>query len=317
MEYAKNYVTTELMASVVARMIRNDDVTFIGVGIPLIAGIVAVATHAPEAILVYEGGGIGARTQRVPWTISDNPTTDNALAAVQMWRVFSDQQRGLVTLGIIGGAEIDRFGNLNTTVIYGPGGSYTRPKIRLPGSGGANDIASSALRTIIMMRLEKGKFVERVQFITSPGYLSGGPDARQKAGLHGHGPVAVVTEKCVFGFEENTKEMYLKHLYPGITVEAIREMVDWDIKVSDTLSEVEPPTEEQVRIMRAFDPMNLVLGKKSDLKNESFDSFYTKMKAAYKSIDLSSPEEMREEKKDGHGVEKWEHATAGGAMRPI
>ncbi|MGO9017789.1 MAG: CoA-transferase subunit beta [Syntrophobacteraceae bacterium] len=287
MEYARNYGTTELMASVVAGMIKNDDVVFIGVGIPLIAGIVAVGTHAPEAILVYEGGGVGARTRRIPWTISDNPTTDNALAAAQMWRVFSDQQRGLVTLGIIGGAEIDRFGNLNTTVIYGPGGSYERPKIRLPGSGGANDIASSALRTIIMMRLEKGKFVERIQFITSPGYLSG-PGAREKAGLLGHGPVAVITEKCVLGFDENTKEMYLKYLYPGVTVEDIKEIVDWDLKVADTLSEVEPPTEEQVRIMRAFDPMNLVLGKKSDLKDESFDSYYTKIKKGYESIDLSS-----------------------------
>ena len=287
MEYAKNYATTELMASVVARMIKNDDVVFVGVGIPLIAGIVAVGTHAPEAILVYEGGGIGARTRRVPWTISDNPTTDNAIAAAQMWRVFSDQQRGLVTVGIIGGAEVDRFGNLNTTAIIGPGGSYEKPKIRLPGSGGGNDIASSALRTLIMMRLAKGKFVERIQFITSPGYLTG-PGAREKAGLLGHGPVAVITEKCVFGFDENTKEMYLKHLYSGVTVEEIKTIVDWDLKVSDTLSEVEPPTEEQVRIMRSFDPMNLVLGKKSDLKDASFDSYYTQLKKGYDSIDLSS-----------------------------
>ncbi len=287
MEYAKNYATTELMASVVARMIKNDDVVFVGVGIPLIAGIVAVGTHAPEAILVYEGGGIGARTRRVPWTISDNPTTDNAIAAAQMWRVFSDQQRGLVTVGIIGGAEVDRFGNLNTTVIYGPGGSYEKPKIRLPGSGGGNDIASSALRTLIMMRLAKGKFVERIQFITSPGYLSG-PGAREKAGLLGHGPVAVITEKCVFGFDENTKEMYLKHLYSGVTAEEIKTIVEWDLKVSDTLSEVEPPTEEQVRIMRSFDPMNLVLGKKSDLKDASFDSYYTQLKKGYDSINLSS-----------------------------
>jgi glutaconate CoA-transferase subunit B len=289
MEYAKDYVTTELMASVVAGMIKNDDVVFVGVGIPLIAGIVAVGTHAPEAILIYEGGGIGAKTRRVPWTISDNPTTDNALAAAQMWRVFSDQQRGLVTLGIIGGAEIDRFGNLNTTVILGPGGSYEKPKIRLPGSGGANDIASSALRTIIMMRLEKGKFVERIQFITSPGYLSG-PGAREKAGLLGGGPVAVITEKCVFGFDENTKEMYLKQLYSGVTVEDIKKIVDWDLKVSDTLSEVEPPTEQQVQIMRTFDPMNLILGKKSDLKNATFDSYYTQIKKGYDSIDLSSLE---------------------------
>jgi glutaconate CoA-transferase subunit B len=274
------------MGAMVARQIRNDDVAFIGVGIPLIAGIVAVATHAPNAVLVYEGGGIGARTRRVPWTIADNPTTDNAIAAAQMWRVFSDQQRGLITLGIIGGAEIDKFGNLNTTVILGADGTYSRPKVRLPGSGGANDIASSAGRTVIMMRLQKGKFVERIQHITSPGYLFG-PGQREKAGLRGGGPSLVITEKCIFGFDDNTKEMYLKTLYQGIKLETIKELVGWDLKVSPELSEVEPPTEEQINVMRAFDPMGFILGRKAVATAESFDDFYEKLKKGYKSIPLN------------------------------
>jgi glutaconate CoA-transferase, subunit B len=282
---AEEYSTAELMGAVVARQIRNDDVAFIGVGIPLIAGIVAVSTHAPGAILVYEGGGIGARTRRIPWTISDNPTTDQALAAVPMWRVFGDQQRGFITLGIIGGAEVDRFGNLNTTVILGSEGTYARPKVRLPGSGGANDIASSALRTIIMMRLRKGKFVNRVQYLTSPGYLSG-PGDRERAGLTGNGPAQVVTDRCIFGFEEKTKEMVLQTLYPRVQVDEVRQLVDWDLKVSPDLREVEPPTEEQLRVMRAFDSMGYILGKRSTGQVETFDDFCKNMKCAYESIRL-------------------------------
>jgi len=281
----KEYSTAELMASVVARQVRNDDVVFIGVGIPLIAGIVAVNTHAPGAILVYEGGGIGARTRRIPWTISDNPTTDNALAATQMWRVFGDQQRGFITLGIIGGAEVDRYGNLNTTVILGADGTYARPKVRLPGSGGANDIASSALRTVIMMRLQKGKFVNRLQYLTSPGYLTG-PGEREKAGLHGTGPVMVVTDRCVFGFDDQTREMVLKKLYPGVKVEEVKALVDWDLAVSPDLEEVEPPSEEQLRAMRTYDSMGLILEKKSARQGESFDDFCRQMKCSYESIRL-------------------------------
>lgn len=286
MTYAKDYSTTELMGVVVSRQIKNDDVVFIGVGVPLIAGVLAVATHAPEATLIYEGGGIGARARRIPFTISDNATTDNALAAVSMWRVMHDQQCGFVTLGVIGGAEVDRFGNLNTTVILGADGTYAKPKVRLAGSGGANDIATSAGRTVLMMRLQKGKFVERVQYLTSPGYLTG-PGAREKLGMRGKGPVAVITEKCIFGFDEKTKEMCLAMLYPGIKVEDVKGFVDWDLKVSPNLTEVEPPTEEQIRIMRAYDPMGFILGKKTPTgTEESFDDFFRKIRVAYQSIPL-------------------------------
>lgn len=285
MAYAKDYNANELMAVIVSRQIRNDDVVFIGVGIPLLAGILAVNTHAPDAIIVYEGGGVGARTRRFPWTISDNPTTDNAVAAMHMWRVFGDQQRGFITLGIIGGAEIDPYGNINTTVILGDDYSYERPRVRLPGSGGANDIASSAGRTVIMMRLKKEKFVAKLDHVTSPGYLTG-PGAREKAGLHGSGPKAVVTEKCVFGFDEQTKEMFLQTLFPGFTVQDIQDQVGWDLKVSANLSEVEPPTEEQVRLLRAYDPMGFALGAKSPTDNGDFDTFCDRIIQGYNSIPL-------------------------------
>ncbi|MGI6413589.1 MAG: CoA-transferase subunit beta [Syntrophomonadaceae bacterium] len=285
MSYATEFSVDELMAAIVARQFTNEDVAFIGIGLPLIAAMCAVSTHAPDAILVFEGGGIGAKSRRLPWTISDNPTTDNALGAGPMWRVFGDTQRGFVSLGVIGGAQIDKYGNLNTTVITGSDGSYLRPRVRLPGSGGANDIASSALRTVIMMRLQKGKFVNKLDFITSPGYLDG-PGAREKAGLKGKGPVMVVTEKALFKFDEETKEMYLDALFPGITVDMVKGLVEWDLRVAPTLSPVEPPTVEQIKVMRAFDPLNIILGKKSGLRPETFEEYYSKMKESYESIDL-------------------------------
>lgn len=278
MNYAKDYTVSEMMGATVANQINNDDVAFIGIGLPLIAGICANNTHAPDAVLIYEGGGVGARSPRLPWTVADNPTAENALIAGPQWRVLGDLQRGFVTLGILGGAEVDRFGNLNTTVIPGEVDGYARPKVRLPGSGGANDIASCAKRVVIMMRLQKGKFVDRVKFITSPGYLTG-PGAREKAGLTGGGPVMVVTDQCVFKFDEKTKEMYLYALYPGVTVERIKEQVEWDLKVAPQVQEVEPPTEEQVKVMRMIDPMGVILGKGA--KMESFEYYYIKMKETY------------------------------------
>lgn len=283
MTYAKDYTVNELMAATVARQIKNDDVVFIGMGIPLIAGVIATKTHAPDAVLLFEGGGIGAKTRRIPWSIADNPTTDNALAARPMWSLFMDCSRGFVTKAVTGGAEIDRYGNLNSSVIPGVDGSYLRPKVRLPGSGGANDLASSANETIIMMRLQKGKFVERVTFITSPGYLAGAGE-RERWGLKGKGPLMVVTNRCVFKFDQQTKEMYLDSLFPGATAQEIQEFVDWDLKIPDNLVVVEPPTEEQIQLMHNFDSTNIILGKPS--KPDSFIEYYTNMKKAYNAIAL-------------------------------
>ena len=282
-KYAEDYTISEMMAAVCSLQIKNDDVAFVGVGIPLMAGAVAAATHAPEVIIVYEVGGVGAKSRRMPWTISDTPTTDNALAATAMHRVFGDQQRGFITVGIIGGAEIDKYGNLNTTTIFGENGTYHHPKVRLPGSGGANDIASSARRTVIVMRLEKGKFVNKVDFITSPGFLSG-PGAREKAGLLGDGPSAVVTDRGLFKFDQETKEMYLEAIYPGMNVEQIKELIDWELKVSPQLYVMDPPTVEQITVMRTLDPMGTVLGRKS-LRGEiePFDVYYNSLKKSYQS----------------------------------
>lgn len=284
MIYAENYTNTELMAAIVANQIRNDDVAIIGMGIPIIAGVVAVNSHAPEATIVFESGGIGARSRRIPWGIADNPTAENALASCTMYTVLSDCQRGFISLAVIGGAEIDRYGNLNSSVIPGADGSYARPKVRFPGSGGANDLASSARRTVIMIRLQKGKFVERVSFITSLGYLSG-PGERERLGLQGTGPTMVVTDKCIFLFDKDTKEMYLHSLFPGVTIEQVKSLVNWDLKVARYLSVVEPPTEDQIKVMRSFDPMGIILGKNGTKgqRLEDFDIYYESMKQSYSS----------------------------------
>ena len=273
------------MVAVCAREIRDFETVFIGVGAPLLAGMVALRTHAPNMTMVFEAGGVGAVSRRIPWTISDSPTTENALSAMEMWRILADTQKGYIQLGMIGGAQIDKYGNLNSSVIFGEKGSYSDPAVRLPGSGGANDVASVIGRVVIIMRLEKRRFLKKIDYITSPGFLTGG-DSRRKAGLKGGGPVAVGTDRAVFRFDELTKEMYLAEIFPGITVEEIRENVGWDLKVSPKMHIVEPPGEKDVGIMRQLDPLGIILGGKGVAQAESFDDFYRLMKLQYQQYGL-------------------------------
>lgn len=285
----RNYSSREMMVAACSREIKDFEKVFVGVGVPLLAAMVATKRHAPNAILFFEGGGVGAVSRRIPWTISDNPTTDNALIASEMWRLFGDTQAGYVDVGILGGAQIDKYGNLNTTVIarQGEALSYQNPGVRLPGSGGANDIASSCRRTIIIMGLEENKFVEKVDYITSPGFLEGGRQARRRAGLRWGGPVAVITNKCIFRFDPDTKEMSLDQVFEGVAVDEVRSKVGWDLKVADPVTVVEPPTAEELHIMRTMDPVNIILGSKSVEKAETFDEFFEKMARAYRSVEIT------------------------------
>lgn len=282
--YATHYTPQEMMAAVCAREICDDDIAFVGIGIPMLAGLIASKTHAPNATLVYEAGGVGAISRRMPLTISDNPTTENALLATEMWRLFSDTQAGFINKGIIGGAQVDIYGNLNTNVIMGKG-DYTSPKVRLPGTGGANDIASSCAETIIMMKLVKGKFVKRVDYISAPGHLSG-PGSREKAGLKGGGPSALISDKGIFRFDPITKEMYLHAVFPGIDPDEIKTYFDWELKVADHLEVVEPPLEEQIQIIRQYDPQGAVLSGGAKNSNETFDEYFFNTKAAYEALEL-------------------------------
>jgi glutaconate CoA-transferase, subunit B len=279
------YTRKEMMVSLCAKEIRDFETVFIGVGIPLLSGMLALRSHAPSMTMIYEAGGIGAVSRRIPWTISDSPTTENALAATEMWRVMSDTQRGFVQLGVIGGAQVDKYGNVNSTVIIGENNSYEDPLVRLPGSGGANDIASSCQRTVLIMPLQKRRFVEKVDYITSPGYLSGG-EARKEAGLLGGGPVALITDHAVFRFDPVTKEMYLDELYPGITVNDVANLIDWDLKISPDLREAKPPTPEEIKIMQELDPLGIILDGKNLQHADDFESFYRLMKQSYQNVVL-------------------------------
>ncbi|GBF35255.1 3-oxoadipate CoA-transferase subunit B [Desulfocucumis palustris] len=255
----KSYTASELMAITTAKEFKDWEVAFVGIGIPLVAGILAKRFHAPNLSIVYESGCIGPEKYRVDFNVGDSSAADEALCLTSEWHVFGDLQAGYYDIGVLGGAQIDRFGNLNTTAIYGEG-DYKRPKVRLPGSGGGNDIGSSVGRVVIMMRLEKHRFVPRVDFLTTPGFLDGTPGARERAGLLGGGPVAVVTSKCVFRFHPETREMYLDTIYPGVEVDEIRQSVGWDLLVANELKVAEDPGEAELAALRAADPANLIMG---------------------------------------------------------
>ncbi len=255
MSYASDYRPTELMALVAARQIIDGEIVFIGTGVPLIAGLLAKFTHAPNITLVFETGIIGSQPLRTVLFIDDNPCHDGALSITNLCRIFSDQQRGYYDLGMLGAAQIDRYGNVNTTVI----GDYDQPRVRLPGSGGGNDIGSSARRLVIMAKLERRRFVSKLDHLTTPGYLNGG-QSRMEAGLMGGGPIAVITDKCIFGFDEITKEIVLDSIHQDVTVEEVKREISWELKVPSQPKVTELPTEEEIELLRLLDPPNFVLG---------------------------------------------------------
>ncbi len=255
---AVDYTLAELMAVTVSKQIADKDRVFIGIGVPMLGAVVATKSHAPNAIIAFEGGYIGGKPIGALWAVGDSGAAYKCTCATTMWWVFSDIQRGYYDVAVLGGAQIDKYGNLNTTAITGPDKSYRSPLVRLPGSGGANDAATSAHRTIVMMRLEKQRFLEKVDYITSPGYIDG-PNGREKAGLRRGGPVCVITDKCVFKFDENSKEMFLYSVHPGIKIEEIKGQVSWNLKIAPEVTVTEIPTIEEVNIIRSMDPADIIL----------------------------------------------------------
>jgi len=271
---------TEMMVAACSKFIKNDETVFVGVGIPLLASLCANRTHAPNASIVFEGGGVGPSTMRVPWTISDNPTTENAIMSTETWRLFSDTQRGFIDCGLLGAAQIDRFGNINTSALFPDGYSFAHPKVRLPGSGGGNDIATLCKRFIVVCTMGKGRFVEKVDYITSPGFINGG-NSRKEAGIRWGGPEAVITDKGVFRFQAETKEMYLSDIYAGGSIQEIIELIPWKLKIAEQVSEYEI-SDQEVGLIRSLDSLNIFLGSKSVDMVEDFDTYYhLMMKAAH------------------------------------
>lgn len=256
-ETATDYTNTELMAVTAAREIGNGETAFIGVGMSLIAGVLATQSRAPDAQLVTESGYVGSRPPGVVQSISDTVLGVDPLVTTNQMQIFMDNQRGLFDVGMIGAGQIDRYGNTNSTAVIGEE-SYSRPKVRLPGSGGSNDIMSSCGRTVVMMRQKRRAFTEELDYMTAPGYLDG-PGARAELGLRGGGPAAVITDMAVFRFDDETKEMVLDATHPGVTADDVREEVQWDLAVADALQTTTEPTRGEVAVLRAIDPTDIVL----------------------------------------------------------
>ncbi len=249
------YSSSELLTVNAARLLRDGDVVFVGVGLPNLACNLARRTHAPGLVMIYEAGVIGARPSRLPLSIGDPTLVSGALAVCSMYDIFTLYlQRGNVDVGFLGGAQIDRYGNINATAI----GPYEHPKVRLPGSGGSMEIAAWADRCYVLTPHQKRRFPEKVDFRTSAGFLGGRPE-REAAKLRGAGPQAVVTDLGILEPDESG-ELILTALHPGCTVEQAKANTGWELKLAPELRVTEPPTEEELRILREeLDPQGIYL----------------------------------------------------------
>jgi glutaconate CoA-transferase subunit B len=246
---ASAFSKSEMMIVAAARELAGQRVCFVGVGLPNIAVNLARLTVAPTLELVYESGAFGAVPARLPLSIGDPTIVTGATAVVSMFELFSFYlQGGLVDVGFLGAAQIDRFGNINSTVI----GDYDHPKTRLPGSGGACEIAINARQVFVIMRQSKRSFVDRIDFRTSPGNLGGAEAAariRREEGWLGRGPSVVVTDLGIYHFDDSG-EMRLDSIHPGATLDQIRDTIGWDPKVAEPLATTHAPTPEELRLIR-------------------------------------------------------------------
>lgn len=249
-----DYTSNELMIVNASRALQGSRVVFVGVGLPNIACNLARRSHSPDMELVYESGVFGAQPARLPLSIGDPTLVSGATSVTGMADLFMYYlQGGLVDVALLGGAQIDRFGNLNTTVI----GDYQQPKVRLPGSGGACEIAINARKIHMIMRLKKRAFVDKIDFFTSPGFLEG-PGSREALRLPGSGPDLVITDRALFSFDNPDREMTLIEIAAGEDVNSIQEEVGWELRVSDHLKAIDPPDPAELVIIREeLDPNGL------------------------------------------------------------
>jgi glutaconate CoA-transferase, subunit B len=250
-----DYNASELMTVNSARMLRDGDTVFVGVGLPNLACNLARRTHAPNLLMIYEAGVVGARPARLPLSIGDPTLVSGSALVCSMYDIFTLYlQRGNVDVGFLGGAQIDRFGNINATVI----GEYDHPKVRLPGSGGSMEMAAWANRCYIMTPHQVRRFPEKVDFATSAGFLSGRRQ-REAAGVRGGGPQAVVTNLGILTPAESG-ELVLSAIHPGVTVDQVRQNTGWALQVVDDLVVTEPPSDTELRILREeLDPDHIYL----------------------------------------------------------
>ncbi len=250
------YSPTELMICIAARLMKTARTAFIGTGIPMLAASLAKKLYNPDLIAIFEFGGIGASLEDLPRAVGEARTFYRAMVATGICDVMETAQRGLIEYGFLGGAQIDPYGNLNTTVI----GPHDKPKVRLPGSGGANDVGSLCWRTIALMKHEKKRFIEKVDFVTTPGYLSG-PGVREWAGLpQDTGPYRVVTDLALLGYDDKTKRMMLLATHPGVTIEKVAENTGFELIIPKRVAQNEPPSADELRVLRTeVDPGRLYI----------------------------------------------------------
>ncbi len=253
----EEFSTLELMAVCGSKQIKNREVVFIGTGLPLIAAMLAKKTHAPSAKIVYEAGFIDSNAKEIALSIADSRLGYHAAGAIGLIETLGLMlQGGHVDLGFVGAAQIDEYGNINTTYI----GDFDKPTVRLPGSGGGNDIISSAKRIVVIMTHEKRKMVKKLDYLTSPGFLDG-KGARERIGLLGGGPSLVVTNLCQMDFDPDTKRIRLATVHPGVTVQQVKDNSGFELLIPKNVPQTDLPSYEELDLLRTIDPHGIYIPK--------------------------------------------------------
>ncbi|MCS6850678.1 MAG: 3-oxoacid CoA-transferase [Gemmataceae bacterium] len=254
-----DYNPMELMICCAARLLEDGRTVAVGTGAPCAAAMLAQRTTAPNLVILFEAGGVAPLLPTMPISVGDSRTFYRGVMATSMADIMETCQRGMIDYTFLGGAQIDPYGNLNSTMI---GPDYARPKVRLPGSGGANDLASFCWRTLVMTHHDRRRFVEKLDFLTTPGYLTG-PGAREAAGLPpGTGPYRVITNLAILGFDDETKRMRVESLHPGVSWEQVQAATSFPLTARQPLAITPPPTERELHLLRTeVDPHRYIIGR--------------------------------------------------------
>src|SRR5262245_9489696 len=254
-----DYNPMELMICCAARALEDGRTVAVGTGVPCATAMLAQRTAAPNLVIFFEAGGVAPQLPTMPISVGDSRTFWRGVMATSMADVMETCQRGMMDYTFLGGAQIDAYGNLNSTII---GGEYRQPKVRLPGSGGANDLASLCWRILVVTHHDRRRFVEKLDFLTTPGYLTG-PGAREAAGLPpGTGPYRVITDLAMLGYHEQTRRMEVLSLHPGVASEQVRAATSFDLTFREPLATTAQPTPQELQILREeVDPHRYLLGR--------------------------------------------------------
>jgi glutaconate CoA-transferase subunit B len=253
-----NYTPIELMICCAARALENGRTVAVGTGVPCAAAMLAQKTHAPDLVIMFEAGGMAPLLPTMPISVGDSRTFYKGIMASSMAEIMQMAQRGMIDYTFLGGAQIDPYGNLNSTVA----GDYAKPAVRFPGSGGANDLASFCWRTLVVTQQNSRRFVEKLDYVTTPGYLTG-PGAREEAGLaKGAGPFRVITDLAIMGYGSETCRMWVLSLHPGVTLDQAQAATGFKLEAADWLDQTAIPTADELRILRdEVDPQRYILGR--------------------------------------------------------